>query len=239
MTAILPAAALLAGALVQGVSGFAFSLLSLPLLCLVMPAREVVPMLTLFGLVLNAIVLASSRSHARPGRFLPLLMAGAAGTLPGVLLLGTVPDGPLRAAVGLVVLSTAILYLAGVRVRLSNERAAMIPVGLLSGLLNGLMTFSGPPVIILLANQGAERDEFRANLSMYFLGLNVVTIPMLVAGGLLTGEILRRSAGLLPFVALGAGAGALLSRRIPQAHFRRGVLILLGLLGIASVLNAV
>lgn len=226
------------GSFVQGASGFAFSLISLPLLSLVMPQEAAVPMLVLLGLPINAVVLFSSRGHADPKRFLPLLVAGTAGTLPGILLLQALPEDPLRLVAGATVTITAAVYMAGGRVRLRSERAAMVPVGLLSGILNGLMTFSGPPVIVFLANQEAEKEEFRAGLSLYFLGLNLVSIPMLAFRGMLGDGLITDTARLLPAAALGSALGAAVSRRIPQKAFRRTVLVLLAVLGVSVSVSA-
>lgn len=219
-------------------TGFAFSLVSLPLLALAMPAGRAVPMLTLFGIAINSIVLVSARSRALPAGFPALLAAGAAGTVPGVLLLGTVPEEPLAIAVGLAVAVIAGAYLAGLRAGLSKSRAAVVPVGLLSGVMNGLMTFSGPPVIILLTERGAGRDEFRAGLAFYFLGLNLLTVPMLLAAGLLDGGVLAGTAELLPPTAAGAILGSALSGRIGRDAFRRAVLVLLAVLGLATAARA-
>lgn len=231
-------AALFLGSFVQGASGFAFSLVSLPLLMLVIPQREAVPLLTMMGLLINSVVLFSAGRRADPRRFLPLLAAGVAGTLPGILLLQTLPERPLRIAVGITISLAAAAYAAGARARIRNEKAAMIPVGLLSGLLNGLMTFGGPPVIVFLANQDAGKEEFRAGLSFYFLGLNILSLPLLAARGLLGSAALAQAAPLLPSVLAGSALGAALSRRIPEVAFRRIVLALLAILGISSTAAA-
>lgn len=219
-------------------TGFAFSLVSLPLLTLVMPAGRAVPMLTLFGLAINSIVLVSARPRTLPSGFPALLAAGAAGTIPGVMLLGSVPEEPVAIAVGLAVAVIAGAYLAGFRAGLSDGRAAVIPVGLLSGVMNGLMTFSGPPVIILLAERGAGRDEFRAGLAFYFLGLNLLTVPMLFMAGLLDGGVLADTLELLPATAAGAVLGSALAGRVPQSAFRRAVLVLLAVLGLSTAARA-
>ncbi len=193
-----------------------------------------VPMLTLFGLAINTIVLVSAHVRSLPSGFPTMLAAGVAGTFPGVLLLGMVPEEPLRIAVGMVVAMIAVAYLSGFRTGAGRRRSAVIPVGLASGLLNGLMTFSGPPVIILLADRGTEKDEFRSGLAAYFLGLNILTVPILAATGLLDGGILLQTAGLLPAAVAGTIIGSTLSRRIPGDAFRRIVLVLLAILGLST-----
>ena len=232
------AAILLAGSFVQGLTGFAFSLLSLPLLSLLLPARTAVPMLSVFGLALNVMVLLSAPRAARPKRFLPLYAAGLALTWPGILLLQTVPDRPVRLVVGLLVMATAVFYMRGWTLRLGRGPAAMAGTGLVSGLLNGLTTFSGPPVILLLAEDGTARDEFRVNLSLYFLVLNAFTVPMLISRGLLTAPLALRCAKLSPFVIAGAVAGSLAASRIDQSRFRKTVLVVLAACGVLAVAAA-
>lgn len=230
---------LLAGAFVQGVTGFAFSLLSLPLLTLLAPAAEAVPVLSVFGLVVNLMVLLSVPRAANPARFLPLYVTGLAFTWPGILLLEILPDRPVRLIVGVLVLATAIACLVkrGVS-EPRRERPALALVGIVSGLMNGLTTFSGPPVIIFLAGTGAGRDEFRANLSLYFLVLNVFMVPMLVSRGLLTPVLWSHIARFSPFVLAGSLAGSLVARRIDREQFRRIVLVLLAALGLMAVAAA-
>lgn len=236
---IAQAAILLAGSFVQGVTGFAFSLLSLPLLSLLMPAQDAVPMLSLFGLALNVLVLLSAPGAARPLRFLPLYVTGLAFTWPGILLLQLLPDRPVKLALGILVLATAVLYMRGRAMRIGQSRLPLAATGAVSGLLNGLTTFSGPPVVLLLAGTETSKDEFRANLSLYFLVLNVFMVPMLVSRGLLTADLAIHCAKLSPFVVTGAIAGSLASSRIGQPGFRRTVLILLAACGALAAITAV
>jgi hypothetical protein len=139
--------------------GFGFSLLSVPLLVMLMPAPRVVPLLAVFSLLVNAAVLYQCRSHLRPRRILPLLIAGLAGVPLGVRLLTLASESTLRIALGgaTVVMSCALLF--GVRFRTKREALAMVPVGLLSGVMNGAATLSGPPVIIFQIAQRAGKNS--------------------------------------------------------------------------------
>lgn len=230
---------LLLGAFVQGVTGFAFSLLSLPLLTLLAPAEEAVPVLSVFGLVVNLMVFLSVPRAAKPLMFLPLYAAGLVFTWPGILLLEVLPDRPVRIVIGALVLATALACLAKRSVsEPRRKRLALALTGTASGLMNGLTTFSGPPVIVFLAGTDVGRDEFRANLSLYFLVLNVFMVPMLVSRGLLTPALWGDIARLAPFVLAGSLAGSLVARRIDRVLFRRMVLILLAALGLMAVVTA-
>lgn len=233
------AAVLFSGACLQGLTGFGYSLFSLPLLVLLMPASAAVPMLSVSSLFLNALVLLRTRRRIEPARIAPLLLSGAAGLPLGIWVLRSADPATMGVVIGGVVVLTSVALLAGLRVHVSRERLAMLPVGLLSGALNGATTFSGPPVILFLANQRLPRHRFRGSLAAYFLALNILAVPAFAAGGLLTAEIAVGTIRLFPAVVAGALAGIWLAGRVSERLFRTlalGALAGLGILSLASAL---
>ncbi len=227
------------GACLQGLTGFGYSLFSLPLLVMLMPPSAAVPMLSVTSLFLNLLVLLRARRSLDIRRIVPLLVSGAAALPAGIWLLRTADESLLRTVIGSLVTLSSVMYLSGFRVRVGRERLAMIPVGLLSGVLNGATTFSGPPVILFFANQNVARHRFRASLAAYFLLLNVVAVPAFVAGGLLTGELARETAAFFPAVVAGALLGIRLADMVSEDLFRQLALIFLALLGIFSIISGI
>ena len=228
---------LMAAACLQGLTGFGYSLMSLPLLALLMPVRVAVPMLSVTSIFLNLLVFLKARRYADIRRILPLVIAGIVSIPGGVWILGHAEEALLEVIIGVLVALSALLYLTGFRIRIRRERLALVPVGVLSGLLNGMTTFSGPPVILFLANQQVEKNVFRANLALYFLILNIAAIPVFTGAGFLTGDIIQATLVRFPFVIIGAILGIYLSGRIEESLFRKIsliVLVLLGVLGAAS-----
>jgi len=229
---------LFAGACLQGLTGFGYSLFSLPLLVFLMPATEAVPILSLTSIFLNALVYIHARKSTSIKRILPLLAAGAVGLPLGVWALKSMEGDVIKIAVGILVFLTSILYLSGFRLKLRRERMAMVPVGLASGILNGATTFSGPPVILFLANQNVEKDSFRGSLAIYFLLLNILAAPAFIVGRLLTAPVALATAWRFPFVIVGALVGSKLSGVLGEGRFRKAALGFLALLGILSIATA-
>jgi len=229
---------LFTGACLQGLTGFGYSLFSLPLLVFLMPATEAVPILSLTSIFLNALVFFHARKSTSIKRILPLLAAGAVGLPLGVWALKSMNGDVIKIAVGVLVILTSILYLAGFRLRLVRERMAMVPVGLASGILNGATTFSGPPVILFLTNQNVEKDTFRGSLAIYFLLLNILAAPAFIVGGLLTAPVALATAWRFPFVIIGALLGSKMSRVLGEGRFREAALGFLALLGALSITTA-
>jgi len=232
------AAVLFAGACLQGLSGFGYSLFSLPLLVLLMPASSAVPVLSVTSIFLNLLVLIRTRRHLDLRWMAPLLVSGAAGILPGVWVLRMADPGTMRVAIGAIVVMASAAMLLGIRLRLARERLAMVAAGLLSGALNGATTFSGPPVILLLANQRVPRHRFRGSLAAYFLALNILAVPAFAVGGLLTASVGLDVARSFPAVAAGAMLGIWLAGRVGERLFGVLALLAMALLGVMSIASA-
>jgi len=225
---------LLVAACLQGFTGFGYSLLSLPLLVLFMPVRTAVPLLCVTSIFLNLIIFLEARKFLDIKRIIPLIIAGVVSLPAGVWLLGHGSEALLRTVVGVLVTLSAAIYLTGFRIRIRNEKLAFIPVGIISGVMNGVTGFSGPPVILFLTNQAVSKQAFRANISAYFLVLNIAAVPVFIAGGMLTGDVAIGILYRFPVVIAGVLAGVKLAGSVSEKRFLRLSLILLGVLGLVT-----
>jgi uncharacterized protein len=240
MTEILATGLILfGGSCLQGLTGFGYSMLCLPLLALFMPVKDAVPVLIATSVILNLLVWADARRSIRIRWLLPLMIAGLAGIPIGVWSLGIVSEQMLKIAVGILVVLSSVAYLTGFRMNLPKERLAMLPVGLVSGVLNGSTSFSGPPVILFLANQDVSRDTLRGSLSVYFLLLNAATVPAFIAAGEFSPQAGRMTLAGVPLVLAGGLLGTWLSGRVGEKGFRTAALGFLGLLGLLTLVQAV
>jgi uncharacterized membrane protein YfcA len=114
----------------------------------------------------------------------------------------------------------------------------MATAGVLSGIFNGLTTFSGPPAVIYLTAVRAEKNSFRANLSAFFIVLTMAAIPSFICTGTASVSELLQAAVYIPGAAAGGVAGILISRKVDSSVFRKAVLVILSLLGIFGALQA-
>jgi hypothetical protein len=229
--------AVLAAGVVQGLTGFGFSLMTVPVLVLFLPPAVAVPVVLLLSCLVNVVLIWGARGHVRPGRFWPLTVAGVAMLPVGTLALKFLDPDVLRLGIGIAILVFAVALLRGFRRPVAGERAGLAAVGALSGLLNGAVSTGGPPVILFLTNQGEQRDSFRANLIAYFLILNLATIPPYLVGGLIDGRVLAYAAGLVPALGLGALVGSRLVRRTEEEGFRKVALLVVMAAGTLAVLS--
>ncbi len=194
-------------------------------------------MLSVTSIFLNVLVFIRARRNLDLRRIVPLLIAGVAGLPAGVWILKTADQSLLKVVIGGVVAISSVMFISGFRIKVNREKLAMVPVGLLSGVLNGATTLSGPPVILFFVNQDVAKHQFRASLSAYFLLLNIIAVPAFAAGGLLTGDVVLRTALLFPAVVAGSLIGIFLADRVSEGLFRKYALIALALLGVLSVIS--
>ena len=227
-------------ATVAGTTGFGYGLVSVPLLTLLLPPRLVVPAVTTHIFLLSLLILLEVIKNVDLRRIWPLMATGLIGMPLGLYVLLVLSEGALRMIIGVVIVLFALALLLGLNLEIRNEKLALAPVGMASGLLASGIAMAGPPVILFFSNQGMPKQVFRANLAAYFVFLNSVTIPAHAASGLITGEVVRNALLFLPTLVVGMVLGSFFSRRVPEAQFRRVVLFVVlctGLLSITSGLG--
>jgi uncharacterized membrane protein YfcA len=227
---------LLAGA-VQGLVGFGSGLVSVPLLTLFISPRTVVPLTLVHGLAMNMYLSVRNRKNIQRKRVLPLFLSGIAGIPIGALILLFLPSSALRVMIGIVIIVFSMLLLLGFSRKMGREKTALVPIGLVSGILNGSISMSGPPVILFLSNQGVGKAYFRANLVTYFFLLNVVTLIVFLITGILDREALLMAMILIPPLPAGIILGELLSHKVSESLFRKIALFLVTGAGLAALVT--
>ena len=227
-------------ATVAGMTGFGYGLVSVPLLMLMLPPRMVVPAVTMHIFLISLLILLEVIKQVDVRRIWPLMVTGLFGLPLGIFVLLVLSEGALRTTVGVVIVFFALALLLGLNLEIKNEKLALAPVGISSGLLASGIAMAGPPVILFFTNQGMRKQVFRANLAAYFVFLNTITIPAHAASGLITGEVVRYALLFLPTLVAGKVLGSYLSHKVPEALFHRVVLVVVlcsGLLSITSGLG--
>src|SRR5262249_15145352 len=110
---------------------------------------------------------------------------------------------------------------SGYRRPIRSERSAWYVFGGGVGLLYSVTTISGPPLAMMLNNQGFAKRDFRAALGVVRLAESSFTAIAYFYAGLFTIESMKLVPQILPAVAIGVPIGAFLIRRIHPETFRR------------------
>ena len=213
----------LVAAIVNGALGYGFSSITVPMALLFLTNRVLNPALVPVEVVLNAYVLWVNRA-ALPQvgrRVLPVIVGLAPGVLAGTLLVSSVHPGWLKFATFVSLLPLILLQAAGFRRPIRSERALGLTFGGGVGLLYAVTTISGPPLAVMLNNQGLAQREFRAAMGVIRLAESSLTAVAYAYAGLYSADSLALIPSIVPSLLVGVPVGAWIIRRIDPETFRR------------------
>jgi hypothetical protein len=210
----------LLASLLRGFTGFGFGLAAVPLLALALPPAEVVPLVV----TLQVIVGVSGLRQAWPAcdwRAVGLLAPGLVVGVPiGLLILTSLPANDVRLAIGAVIAFSVWLIHRGARLPPDPSRPLSFGVGLASGVISGLASMGGPPVVVFLLAIGHSAARMRATAIVYFMLAGVVSFLPMLARGLITRDVLVWSVASLPVLFVGSRIGTWAFFRAKPRHHR-------------------
>jgi uncharacterized membrane protein YfcA len=210
-------------AIVNGALGYGFSSITVPLALLFLTNRVLNPALVPIEVALNAYVLWVNRA-ALGGvwrRVLPIVIGLLPGVLLGTALVSQVNPGWLKFATFIALLPLILFQAAGYRRPIRSERSVGFVFGGGVGLLYSVTTISGPPLAVMLSNQGLTKQDFRAALGFIRLAESSFTAVAYYYAGLYSLESMGLIPYILPSIAIGVPIGAVLIQRIRPETFRR------------------
>ncbi|MGV3650846.1 MAG: sulfite exporter TauE/SafE family protein [Devosia sp.] len=198
--------------------------INVPLLSLVMSARDAAGVLLPVMLVTDAIALFIYARHF-DRRILAIMLPGClAGIGIGWALSAVVDESAVRLAVGVVTLGFVIDAVFPLRKKLSGLPPSRL-WGTIWGSVSGFTSFvshtGGPPFHIYVLPQRLDPKVFAGTVAVFFAITNAVKlVPYYFLGQLQTGNLLL-SALLVPTALLSMAAGVFLVRRISGKAFYR------------------
>jgi uncharacterized protein len=227
-----------AAALVAGLAGFAFGLVAAAVWLHVLTPVQTASLIIAFGLIVQGIAVWKLRRALQWRRLWPFLLGGLVGVPLGVALLGLANPDYMRAGVGVLLIAYSVHGLA---------RPAMKPVaagartdagvGLLNGILGGANGLAGIIVTIWCGLRGWPKDVQRTVFQPVGVSVFAMSALWLGASGAVGLDTLRLFAIGLPILLAGTWLGLKLYGRVDDAGFRKIVLTLLLVSGVALMFS--
>jgi uncharacterized protein len=231
-------AGVFAAAILRGFTGFGFGLAAVPLLSLALPPAQVVPLVV----TLQALVGLSGLRAAWTGcdwQAVGVLAPGLVLGVPlGLLILTALPPDPVRLAIGVVIAFSVWLIRRGIRLPPHPSPLLAGSVGLASGVISGLASMGGPPIVVYLLALGHSAARMRATAIIYFMLAACVSLIPMTARGMITAEILTWTAACMPVLLLGSALGSWCFRHAKPRHHRLVALTTLSALAVLLIARA-
>lgn len=229
-TIALASIVLVAGFL-QGLTGFGFGLIALPLLGLFIDIKTVIPLIVMLAIFISITLSIQLRASINLKSIYVLFAATIPGIPLGVYILKHIPTETLAIGLGIIMIAFTSYQLLA---KPTPRPLGIIPTafaGFMSGAIGGSIGAGGPPVIIYSTIQPWSKDQAKATLAFYFAISGAMISISHAYSGLITKEVTNLFLVSLPGLAVGIFLGTIAYSHISDHGYKKLAFILVFLLG--------
>jgi uncharacterized membrane protein YfcA len=230
--------------MVKGISGFGSSLVTIPLLTMVLGVErisEIVVIMISFNVILNLLLVKENNALKLSGikDFYLIVIFGAIFTLVGLYGLKNINEEVIiYIAASLIFVAILVLaynlYLPN-RIHLKPSILLQIIAGSLSGIGNGIASIDGPPVVFYLSVTNTDKEKFKGTLATHFLVMGIIGVIFMMFLNMYSMDILVNLLVMTVFTVIGLIAGMRISRKLDEKTFIIVVLVILLVLDVKMI----
>jgi hypothetical protein len=218
-----------AGALVAGLSGFAFGLVAASIWLYILNPLQTATLIIAFGLIVQGYSVWKLRRALDWKKLWPFVTGAALGVPVGVSILTWANPAHVRMGVGafLVLYSLYALFRPAIAPVKVGGAAANAGVGFLNGVLGGITGLAGILVTIWCGLRGWPKDVQRTVFQPVAVATFLMSALWIGAKGAITADTIKLFLIGLPALLAGTWLGLKLFGHLNEAAFRKVVLVLL------------
>ena len=219
--------------------GFGQALIAMPLLVLVVEIKTATPLVAFVLMTIAAVILSKNWRIVDLSAVWRLVLSSCFGIPVGLFLLQGVPEGLMKAFLGILVILFSLYnlmnrYLRPINLCRTNDRSELAYLfGFIAGVFGAAYNTSGVAITIYATLRDWAPDRFRSTLQSYFVFTGIFILASHGLAGLWTPYVLKLYATSLPLILVGIFLGGRLNKFIPQGQFDGYVnvgLLIMGLL---------
>jgi uncharacterized protein len=218
-----------AGALVAGLSGFAFGLIAASIWLYILDPVQTATLIIAFGLIVQGYSVWKLRDALDWRKLWPFVIGAALGVPAGVTILTWANPAHVRAGVGafLVLYSLYALFRPAIAPIKAGGAVADAGIGFLNGVLGGMTGLAGILVTLWCGLRGWPKDVQRTVFQPVAVAIFLMSALWMGARGAITTDTVKLFLIGLPSLLAGTWLGLQLFGRLNETAFRRVVLALL------------
>ena len=224
-------------AFVTGLAGFAFGMVAAAVWLFALPPAQTTTLIVAYALMVQGYATWRLRKSIDYKRLLPFVIGSAIGIPVGLSILEFAQPAYIRTAVGALLIAFSLYNLTRPQFPVTKRltRTGDAGVGILNGVLGASTGLGGILPVIWTTLRGWTRDEQRGVHQPTAFATFVMSIVALGSGGLVTPVTMHLFLLGLPALLAGTLFGWALYGRLNETTFRKIVLVLLLLSGMAIV----
>ena len=220
--------------IIQGITGFAGTVLAMPVSVILVGFDTAKPVLNVLGILAGLYVVATSYKHIDKKEFLKITAVMLVGIVGGIFLRGLFTGSPtlLYKLLGAIVIAVGIVGIIKSFMKTKDEDKPQNPVlsySLLitSGIVHGMFVCGGPLLVSYLTGRLKQKESFRATISAVWVVLNTVIMCDDIRAGYFNTDLMIKL-GISAAVMFAAMAiGSVLYKKMSRELFMKITFILL------------
>jgi uncharacterized protein len=227
-----------AGGLISSFAGFGFAPVAGAILVFFLPYKLLIPLLMASSIVVQVITLWQLRQKFAWRSVLPMISGGMLGLLAAMILFRTSDPAVFKRMFGIFLVAyAACMFFRRVRSAAIPSGTILVQggVGLAGGLVAGITAMPGAVPTIYSDLQGHTKETQRATVQPFILFMQSVGFSLFMLAGEVGPELMYSFAIGVPALMFGLATGMFVFRRVPDAIFRRVILVVLGTTGAVLV----
>ncbi len=222
-------------------AGIGLPLVAVPLLTVLVNLKTAVTMTTVPIIGSNFIQsIQGGRFPHLVKRFWTLLLPLFVAIIVGTRLLVVLPERVLDLIIGVAVISIPLVlhFSPHIRVTRAHERWANPLIGIGSGLLGGISTFYGPPIMLYVFGMRLPKDEFIPTISLMYTVAGIGMLFGIYANRVATlSEIGVAFLMLIP-TAIGMWIGRFVRVQLSERRFQQLIVAIYVITGVTFLVDA-
>lgn len=224
---------LLVGSLLQGLIGYGIGMFCAPLLFLINPSLVPAPLIFL-STIITIIMIYRDRSHLEFNQVSWAMVGGFFGVVLAGLILNIATKTQFELVFGALILTAVIISILGFIPKMNKKNSSI--AGFMSGVMATITAVGGPPMALLY--QGVDIKSIKANLSAFWLFLNIIALSTLALIGDVTLDTLFIVLMALPGTLIGLYVSTQIHTIIKAHLVRRWILALCAITSIIAIVRA-
>lgn len=221
------------GSLLQGLIGYGVGLFCAPLLFLISP--ELVPApLILISTVITIIMIVRDSAHLQFNKVLWAMLGGFIGVILAGLILTVASKEQFELVFSFLILFAVFISVLGFKPEVNKKTNTI--AGFTSGLMGTITAVGGPPIALLY--QHGDIKNIKANLTAFFLFLNIVALTTLAFVGEFTSNTFTIVGFTLPGIIIGLYISTKAHNIVKPHLARRWILTLSTITSIVAIVRS-
>lgn len=224
--------------IVQTITGFAASMLSMPFLTMIISLSDAKVLLTTLGLVWSLWIIFTDHKYIDWKFLWFVVIVMLAGIVVGSLIIDYISIHWLMVLMGITIIASAIRGFLKHHSEVKSNVIVDTIFGFAAGVMQALVVMGGPLLVVLTSSHFRDRRYYRATLAALWIVVNIILLFVFKFQGILSSQSIWLTIIGVPSLIAAIFVGNKINNRINNDQFNIFVNALLVISGILILLQA-